>query len=63
MNLSIEKAGTQLTAEEIRAVAGGEGDGSCLTPDQVDKYLSEAISYYERAIEITSYVIERVVGK
>ena len=52
-----DKPGTNLTAEELKAVAGGE-----CTPEQWISILDNLKQSYEQLIDFTSYVIERVSG-
>jgi len=55
--MSDNKPGTALTAEELKAVGGGE-----CTAEQWVTALNELRNSYETLIEFTSYVIERVAG-
>ena len=55
--MSDKQPGTGLTAEELKAVAGGE-----CTAEQWLSALNELKNSYETLIEFTSYVIERVAG-
>lgn len=48
---------TNLTAEELKAVAGGE-----CTPQEWITILDQLKNSYEQLIDFTSYVIERVSG-
>ena len=56
--MSDNKPGTALSAEELKAVSGG----NC-TPEQWLQVLNELKQSYETLIEFTSYVIERVAGE
>ena len=52
-----DKPHTPLTAEELKAIAGGE-----CTPEQWIGILDNLKQSYEQLIDFTSYVIERVSG-
>ena len=55
--MSDNKPGTQLSAEELQAVSGGD-----CTPEQWLEILNQLKQSYETLIDFTSYVIERVAG-
>lgn len=52
-----DKPGTNLSADELKAVAGGD-----CTPEEWLRILDELKKSYEQLIDFTSYVIERVAG-
>ena len=55
--MSENKPGTALTAEELKAVGGGD-----CSPQQYIDALARLRESYETLIEFTSYVIERGAG-
>jgi hypothetical protein len=50
--------GKELGAEQVSEVAGG----TLCSPEELDKIISGLKDNYERLIDLTSYVIDRVAG-
>lgn len=55
--MSDNKTGTQLTDEQVQGVAGG-----CLAED-LQHFIDNLHQNYEKLIEFTSYMMERVATK
>lgn len=56
--MSDTKPGTHLSAEELKAVSGGE---TCVA-DDINLIIDSLKQNYEALIEFTTYVMERVSG-
>jgi hypothetical protein len=55
--MSDNKTGTQLTDEQVQGIAGG------CTAEQLQIFIDNLTQNYEKLIEFTSYMIERVAEK
>jgi hypothetical protein len=57
MTMSDNKAATQLTEEQVHGIAGG------CTAAELQTFIDNLQQNYEKLIEFTSYVMERVSEK
>jgi hypothetical protein len=55
--MSDHKTGTQLTEEQVQGIAGG------CTAAELQEFINNLQQNYEKLIEFTSYMIERVAEK